>query len=212
MNKTKIEWTDFSWNPVTGCHHGCEYCYARALANRIGYGFGPRFWPNRLHDPLKIKRCSKIFVSSMGDLFGEWVPQEWINAVLDIVRQAPRHSFQFLTKNPERLSSQEWRTNAWVGASAVTQAMADRAIVALSNVRASVRFLSCEPLHEMIDLGDICLDWLIIGAQTGPAAFQPERKWVDRLLDFAAERHTPVFLKPNLRGYATRREFPPLAT
>lgn len=136
MNRTNIEWCDYTWNPVTGCLHGCSYCYARRMAKRFGKseglpsrppcdcqiglryiaqpgevfpaGFIPTFYPGRLEEPKKVKKPSRIFTVSMGDLFGEWVSPEWIDAVLQVVRECPQHTFIFLSKNPARYEIYEW--------------------------------------------------------------------------------------------------------
>ena len=100
MNKTKIEWTDYTWNPVTGCLHGCPYCYMQRMVKRGIYNMKPTFYEKRLKSPIGIGNQSKIFVSSTGDLFGHWVPDAWIELVLETVRKCPQHIFQFLTKNP----------------------------------------------------------------------------------------------------------------
>ena len=119
MNRTRIEWTDFTWNPVTGCLHDCDYCYARKLTVRFPAnfpsGFAPAFHPERLGQPCRVKRSSRVFVCSMADLFGAWVPDDWIGAVFDAVRSCPRHTFQFLTKNPARYASLDLPANAWYG-------------------------------------------------------------------------------------------------
>ena len=147
MLKTKIEWCDSTWNPVTGCLHGCEYCYARKIADRFGgnftmsrcseHGFlelyakadnpypdkfSPTFHRYRLNQPQKWVKPQNIFVCSMADLFGEWVPDEWIHKVFDTCRNAPQHRYLFLTKNPGRYT--QYRvpddSNKWYGAS-ITQ-------------------------------------------------------------------------------------------
>ena len=210
MNKAKIEWTDRSWNPVTGCRHGCRFCYARRWAQRLGYGFAPKFWPERLAQPARTRKPKRISVSSMGELFGEWVPRQWVEKVLTVVRECGHHTFQFLTKNPERLSEfNPWPGNAWVGASAADQKMADKAIARLADVDASVRFVSCEPLLDSIGLtcGDF-LDWIIIGACTGPMASEPKASWVNDLTTDARSIGAAVFYKPNLTWPNPPREFP----
>jgi len=118
QGKNGIDWCDYTWSPVTGCLHGCFYCYARRLARRLGTGgysakptvarpgevfpagFSPTFYPHRLSEPARIKKPSRIFAVSAGDLFGEWVPGEWIRAVLAVARQCSRHTFILLTKTP----------------------------------------------------------------------------------------------------------------
>lgn len=189
MNKTKIEWCDYTWNPVHGCNFGCDYCYARGIASRYGlrdreghliemdepvvfnpdthphaaypFGFTPTFRPERLGDPAKKTKGAKIFVTSMGDLFGDWVPADWIRQVFDVCQQAPQHTFMFLTKNPGRF--QQWSpeytvrdhaahiSNAWFGFTATCQADLDKRAFAARYFPRNT-FISIEPLHGPINL------------------------------------------------------------
>ena len=249
MNKSKIEWCDYTWNPVTGCYHDCGYCYAGRIANRFGrpqeaimfegvldeedkqfevderdskypypFGFRPTFHKYRLDQPAKVKKPSKIFVSSMGDLFGEWVPDEWIEAVLDIVKKCPQHTFQFLTKNPDRyynyfsvdLLNGGAPDNLWIGATADNANKAGCFSDNLCFMNANVRFLSLEPLLE--DVADYIdyegADWIIIGAQTGPRAIKPKKEWVQRIIDQCKKHKIPLFLKDNLGWPEKIQEWP----
>lgn len=208
MNNTKIEWTDCTWNPVSGCLHGCPYCYARAIYHRFGRDFQPMFHPSRLVSPLKMRKPKRIFVGSVTDLFGDWVPIEWIGAVFNIVRQCPQHIFQFLTKNPKRYTEFDFPHNAWLGATATNQQQFDSAITILQHKK-GIRFLSCEPLLQQIDSTDIPLDWLIIGAQTGSRPFQPPRDWVLSLTIQGRASGCAIFYKANLFCYENApQEFP----
>lgn len=169
MNKTKIEWTDYTWNPVTGCWgpggtaekpNRCWYCYAQKISNRFPekyFGvdpFAPRFWADRLNNPAKVKKPSRIFVGSICDLFGDWVPEDWIIKILfSILANAPHHTYQFLTKNPKRLQAFDpWPSNCWVGTTVTNQDDADERLSWLLKVDASVRFVSHEPLLSEINL------------------------------------------------------------
>lgn len=182
MNKTKIDWADMTWNPVTGCLHGCEYCYARKIANRFApkmpdgqpaasgelhsiwntnipfsFGFDPTFHHYRLADPEKIKKPQTIFVCSMADLFGEWVPDEWIQEVFNACKAASKHRYLFLTKNPDRI----WNAimtkklhvtqNMWFGFSVEDQATLNK-IAMRARWLPQNSFISIEPLHGPIDL------------------------------------------------------------
>ena len=208
MNKTKIEWTDYTWNPVTGCLHGCEYCYARKISMRFNGHFEPEFHEDRLEQPYKAKKPSKIFVSSMGDLLGEWVKPEWIERVIITAKYNPRHTFQFLTKNPKRYREFDWPYNCWLGATATNQKEYDKAAtVFVDGDFENTFFISCEPLLGKIKMRIVWLDWLIIGSQTNPDK-QPEKEWVKMLLDKAKADRTFVFCKNNLDYPDKPQEFP----
>jgi len=194
-----INWTDVTWNPITGCLHGCPYCYARRIAERFGRGFDPAFHPDRLEQPLHSRQALKVFVGSTADNFGNWVPREWNNAVFDIVKQCPQHTFQFLTKAPHNLVKYNpFPANCWAGATANNQQMMDHALFCLSLVKAPVRFVSAEPLLGPIDADLSAIDWLIIGAQTGTDARQPEREWVTGMIECARAANVAIWFKDNL--------------
>lgn len=201
-----------SWNPVTGCKHGCEYCYARSISRRFGKSFEPTMHMGRLHQPDHEKKGKKIFVCSMADLFGDWVPESWIVDVLGVCGNNSRHTFQFLTKNPKRLVGINWPGNCWVGASATTQAQLDDALRHLRNTNATIRFLSVEPMLEDVSLGSYSPEWVIIGPATGPMArrLAPRKEWIRRLTDQAHQLGAAVFWKPAADRIMGRslREFP----
>lgn len=218
-----IEWARWSWNPVTGCKHGCPYCYARDIANRFNpNGFEPTFHEDRLNAPAntKIPKSRKdepgirnVFVCSMADLFGRWVPREWIDPVIKAVSENPQWQFLFLTKSPARYRGFAWPDNAWIGATADTQARMDAAVEALRDLQASVKFISSEPLLEPIEADLTGIDWLIIGSRSkssGLPAFQPPWEWVEGLMKCAKRAGVPVFCKPNLqlmiRNYPGKQE------
>jgi protein gp37 len=209
MNRTKIEWTDMSWNPVTGCLHDCEYCYARAISSRFKRSFEPEFHEKRIRQPLKENKSKRIFVCSMADLFGDWVDHEWIERVLHICKLSKQHTFQFLTKNPDRLLEFEFPDNCWIGCTAVDQEMYDKASVVLSQFDKQITFLSCEPLLGEIEL-DWLPDWLIVGACSNPKPSQPDKEWVLNMVNYAKLNKIPVFLKPNLKvfNHSLFKEFP----
>lgn len=225
----KIGWARFTWNPVTGCRAGCPWCYARDLANsprlRPYYptGFEPTLWEDALPSPLRRRppRTQKgpgdraVFVSSMGDLLGVGVPDEWVSRVLDVMGAATWWRFLVLTKQPHRLASFSWPSNVWLGTSltgdAATPDPRGRA-QALGATDATVRFVSFEPLQapipeDVLDLGRI--GWVIVGGRSAaggyPAATaNPEA--LDALLDGCDRRGLPVFEKQHARpGDAPRR-------
>lgn len=220
MNRTKIEWTDFTWNPVTGCIHGCPYCYARKITQRFPkafpQGFKPTFHPERLDKPKWVRKPSRIFTVSMGDLFGSWVPYEWQEAVFRVVEETPRHTFQFLTKDPLGAGKALLRyfptipENLWVGVSVDGTATTKKTAWLPNRVYGGVRFVSFEPLLE--DVGDVNLagiDWIIIGAQTNPTK-RPKPEWVEHLVQQARAAGVAVFLKDSIQSWWPEeiREFP----
>ena len=213
LGENGINWTDATWNPVTGCLHDCPYCYARAFAHRLHRSFEPAYHPERLSEPLARKVPTKIFVGSNADLFGDWVPAKWVRDVLDIVRRCPQHTFQFLTKAPHNLVKYNpWPDNCWVGATATDQAMMDNAVFCLSLVRAPVRFVSAEPLLGPIRADLSPLDWVIIGAKTGKRPQQPRPQWVADLVSDARTGGAAVWYKDNLTADPRINEWPALVT
>lgn len=213
MNNTNIGWTYYTWNPVTGCKHGCNYCYARKLAEtRLAHiypnGFEPTFWENRLDEPKQVQSGRRIFTVSMGDLFGSWVSKNWIEKVLSIVEQCPQHTFQFLTKNPDRYLRFDFPDNVILGTT-VTKSKESVRIAELKKVKEyklNKVFVSFEPLLEdIISISNLVIldcfdfiDWIIIGAQTGDNPKQPKQEWVLNILSKANKYNIPVFIKDNL--------------
>ena len=173
MNRTAIPWTDYSWNVVTGCtpiSPGCDNCYAQAMAHRFGWPKGVQLHPERLEEPRHLRKPRRIFVCSMSDLFHEDVPIDFVSQVIDKIWANPRHTFQLLTKRPERFPEVFERyqalrlgvpiraeyvlpDNLWLGVTAENQEQADYRIPLLLQVPAAVRFVSCEPLLGPLDLG-----------------------------------------------------------
>jgi len=207
-----IEWAKWSWNPQTGCKHNCSYCYARDIANRFyKQGFKPTFHERRLAAPgntkildkdKKVSGINNVFVCSMADLFGDWVPETNIQKVLDVVKKYKEWNYLFLTKNPKRLLEFKFPNNAWVGTTVDYQKRVDSAENSFSKIKAKVKFVSCEPLKEKVVFNDISVfDWLIIGGQSESSkepAFQPKWDWVESLLFQARKAKVKVYFKPNL--------------
>ena len=248
MNKTSIEWTDYTWNPVTGCFHSCRntYCYntkkSTSPLNRFGasyiengkriyekewdrretgqchiadegeiypYGYDPTFYPHRLNEPVRLRNASKIFVVDTGDLFGQWVPAEWINQVIEITNKCPQHTFQYLTKNPKRLMEYKFPDNAWAGTSVNSDEDIERADI-LKTVKSQIRYLSIEPLLGPITFSLDGLQWIILGAETGRNPIKPERGWIEEILKQTKVLNIPVFMKNNIRRYSNEfyQKFP----
>ena len=207
-----IEWAKWTWNPVTGCKHGCKYCYARDIAMRYDGNFEPKFHPGRLSAPGNTKIGNKkdvlgigsVFVCSMADLFGKWVSDEWIKQVFDMIQNNQQWKYLFLTKNPSRYLELTFPGNCWIGATADNQKRMDNATEAFGKLRKNrpLTFLSCEPLMEPIEMkSGENIDWLIIGGRsrtTKMQAAQPNWEWVESLLFTARENGIKVYFKPNL--------------
>ena len=242
MEKTKIDWADSTWSPVTGCLHGCEYCYARGIAKRFGgytrgqakserrlesgdyicelderlymkigekvkvapypFSFTPTLHRYRLNE-YKNKKGRNIFVCSMADLFGEWVPDEWIGEVFEAREKAPQHNYLFLTKNPkryEKLLDRYMPPNMWFGWSQ-TGPMGNKCD--FSTHHSVKTFISIEPLLEPFEKFHIKgVDWVIAGAETGRRKDKvvPERKWVEDIVNECRRNDIPVFMKSSLSG------------
>lgn len=242
--KTKIDWCDASWNPVTGCRHGCEYCYARRIAERFGgltpdnqnhvleelnhdvrgnadvypFGFAPTFHRYKLDELQHWKKPRTIFVCSMADLFGNWVPDKWILDVLDACKAAPQHRYLFLTKNPKRyvqLADMDVLPKGdrfWYGTS--TPRPTDKAFwcrpLQQNDSNYLHTFVSVEPILE--PFGAVATDgvpaltvapsgWVIVGAETGnrEGRVKPEKEWIMEILHECRRCGTPIFMKESLR-------------
>lgn len=225
MGVTKIEWCDRVWNPLTGCtplSAGCANCYAqrmaRRLAGRCGYPpeepFRVTFHPDRLDEPLRWRKASRVFVCSMGDLFHEDVELVWLEQIYKLMRAATRHTFFILTKRPRkmqclasRLMSKtrrvmglpDWFAPAdhiWLGVSCENQAMADGRVPLLVKCRAARRFLSLEPLLGPISLDQYDpIDWVIVGGESGPGARDCNLDWIRSIVGECRQICVPVFVK-----------------
>jgi len=201
MNKTKIEWAEYSWNPVIGCKHGCWYCYARKWAKRSGQSFEPSWREKQYRKPYKIKEPSKIFVCSLADLFGDWVPKEWIEKVLKVVKDNPQHIFQFLTKNAERYLEFDFPKNCWLGLTIDKYGgTTDWLTSGLHYLKKkpNYKFVSFEPLlSDMSGLDLSGIDLVIVGAMTGNGKKNvvPQKEWIDNI------KHPNIFYKDNIKKY-----------
>lgn len=262
MNRSKIEWCDHTWNPITGCRHECPYCYAKSMTSRFSgdvrlnkmakmdystqaaadgngevfvldnpmqnetgyklvypFGFEPTFHRYRMDIPNKLKMGNNIFVGAMADVFGDWVPDEWIGEILDVCMRQPIHNYLFLTKNPERYVQYgvpAGYENLWYGTSITKEAEMDH----FNSLPAGCKtFVSLEPILEDLqpEQHNILfqqVDWIIIGAETGrrKSKIIPEWDWVKRIVLSADNSGVPVFMKDSLLDIVgeknMRREFP----
>ncbi len=184
---SSIEWTNKTWNPVTGCTKvsaGCDNCYAERISKRFGRDFSEiRLHDDRLEAPLHWRKPSLIFVNSMSDLFHPDVPYSFVREVFEVAAACPQHTFQVLTKRPNRMKLYPncWPANVWAGTSIENQEFVWRADQ-LRRVRASVRFLSLEPLIGPITQIDLSgIDWVIVGGESGPGHRPMERAWVETI-------------------------------
>jgi protein gp37 len=210
-DNSAIEWTEATWNPVTGCSKvspGCAHCYAETFAERwrgieghpYEQGFDLRLWPERLAQPLRWKRPRMIFVNSMSDLFHEDIPELYLRKVFEVMRIADHHTFQILTKRHERLAelapTLPWPPNVWMGVTIENRRFVHRADYLREVDAAAVRFISAEPLLgplQGLDLSSI--DWLIAGGESGPRHRPVRPEWLRELRDRCQEEGVAYFFK-----------------
>ena len=237
---TGIEWTNETWNPVTGCakvSQGCKNCYAEGVAHRFWakqyppVGGRPRRFtdvqchPDRLDEPLRWRKPRRVFVNSMSDLFHDDVPDEFIGQVFAVMGRAPQHTFQVLTKRPERMrrfcawtarTGNPPLTNVWLGVSVEDQRASDERIPLLLQTPAAVRVLSCEPLLGPLEFSDVTrrsdavhqlgkpaldgIGWVIVGGESGPAARPCDVAWVRSIVEQCRAAGGPAFVQDVERG------------
>lgn len=209
-SKSKIEWTESTWNPVSGCtkiSNGCENCYAERMAKRLqamgtkGYedGFKVTLHPDSLEKPLKMKKAQMIFVNSMSDIFHKDIPDEYIMRIFDVMNRAHWHTFQVLTKRPERLAQMasilKWTDNIWMGVTVESNDYIDR-VDYLRNLNIKVKFLSVEPLIDSVDKMDYKgIDWVIVGGESGYGCREIKKEWVLEVKDKCEKENIPFFFK-----------------
>jgi len=210
MATSKIEWTESTWNPLTGCNKispGCKHCYAERMSKRLramgtekyANGFKLTLHRDSLQDPLAWKTPQVIFVNSMSDMFHKDVPLAFIRDVFAVMREAHWHTFQVLTKRAERLLELdprlEWAGNIWMGVSVENADYVSR-IDCLRQTHAKIKFLSCEPLLGPIPKMKLRgINWVIVGGESGPGARPIEREWVTGIRDQCQKAKVPFFFK-----------------
>ena len=211
-DKSAIEWTDATWNPVTGCTKispGCAHCYAETITLRFKRG-GPflpgqttiTLHPDRLDAPGKWRSSRLVFVNSMSDLFHEEVPFEFIGQVFDRMASYSQHTYQVLTKRPDRMmeyvrwsGNKRWPDHVWAGVSVENQYWADRRVPLLREVPSAIRFLSCEPLLKPLELDMGGISWVIVGGESGNKARKMEESWAIDIRDQCQRAGVDFFFK-----------------
>lgn len=210
MGKTKIEWTDNTWNPTTGCSKissGCINCYAEKLCLRLQKmgvkkykeGFKLSLHPESLSEPYKWKRRSMVFVNSMSDLFHEGIPFSFIERVFKVMNENPQHTFQILTKRSHILrqvsNKLNWSENIWMGVTVEDEEQLHR-IEDLITTGAKIKFISCEPLLSNIELIHLNkINWVIVGGESGANSRSMDKLWVDNILLQCRNNNVPFFFK-----------------
>ena len=212
QDNASIEWAQWSWNPVTGCRHDCSYCYARDIADRFyPQGFEPSIHPARLASPAHVKvpaiasddiAHKNVFVCSMADLFGRWVPAEWIEAVMQSCADNQQWNFIFITKFPKRMAEFEIPANCWMGTSVDCQARVKNAQKAFENVNSKIKWLSVEPMLEPLKFDSLeMFNWIVMGGASKSnqtPAWVPPFGWVSDLYQQARAAGCAVYQKDNL--------------
>lgn len=216
---SSIEWTEVTWNPVTGCDRvavGCDHCYALTLARRLkamgaakyqrdgnpvtsGPGFGVTTHPTALSQPYRWRTSKVVFVNSMSDLFHAKVPISFVRDVFDVIRETPQHTYQALTKRAHRMArfadALDWPANLWMGVSVESMDALAR-IDYLSAVPTAVRFLSCEPLLSALPVMKLdSIDWVIVGGESGPHARYMDPQWALDIRDQCLDAGVAFFFK-----------------
>lgn len=205
MNKTKIEWCDYTWNPITGCLEGCSYCYARGIYRRFKKSFKPVFHPGRLSQPSRIRKPSRIFVCSVSDFWGRGTDQAWRDKVYRVIKACPQHTFLFLTKQPQRIRDfARMPENCWIGVTYTCREDCWRIAQLIYRTHNSKKiFVSYEPMLGCNSSYLMLGSWLIIGALTGPLAKKhtPDISALKEIIKDCKRLKLPVFMKDNLKPY-----------
>lgn len=210
MKKTKIEWTEITWNPTTGCNKvssGCQNCYAESFSKRLQSMGNPKYrngfqltlHPEVLNEPLKWKLPRVVFVNSMSDIFHEKIPISFIKEVFEIMNKTPQHTYQLLTKRAERLEkiayNFNWTDNIWMGVTVENSKVTNR-IKNLRNTPAKTKFLSCEPLLGSLPNLDMeSIDWIIVGGESGIKSREIKEEWIIDIKNQCERNNVEFFFK-----------------
>ena len=200
MNKTDIEWCDFTWNPVVGCSGGCFYCYAKRINDRFGMikDFSkPEFFEKRLEEPLKKKKPSTIFVGSMCDMMDDNVIAEnWLQRVLEVCQKTPQHKYMWLSKLPKNYKLFNFPSNCWLGCTVNSSIDEYRIKQLIESNAINHKFVSAEPLLGFFSVPAFMgIDLVIVGAMTGPRPTVPEESWIRSI------NHNNILYKENIKKY-----------
>ena len=210
----KIDWTDATINPVVGCTHGCDYCYARRQAKRRKhscsqcYDFIPHPHLERLDKLNPRQKPKKIFIDSMWDWNCKDNRLDWMYTILAKIRECKQHTFQILSKFPQGYKNYDFPENVWIGATIDTQVRANSILKALKEANAPVKFISFEPLLENLDVDLQGINWIIIGADSRIGANKPPMEWADNLIIQAKKLNISVFVKENYKYKDRLKAFP----
>jgi len=214
MNRTKIEWTDITKNPIKGyCPMSCSYCYAHDFYNRFKWDKTIRFEPRVLDEIKQIKQPCKIFMCSTIEPFHPYIKDEWRQQIFDTIRECPQHIFQMLTKLPQNIEPKEYPKNLWLGISVdgIKNYTAYDLLYFISDkhIKTSVKFVSLEPYKKEID-GSIVtgFDWVIVGGQTGRKKYVPGGAMINDIVIKCRDFDIPIFIKDNCHYREKIQEFP----
>jgi protein gp37 len=216
MNATKIEWCEATLNPIVGCPHGCDYCYARKQAKRqkqrckLCYDFIPHPHLERLIQLSPTQKPKKIFIDSMWDWNASGIKDQWLSDIIDKMRECSQHTFQILSKRPKRYSKFKYPNNVWLGTSVATDADCFRIDQLLQSNSKNIKFVSIEPIHSRINHSFDGLDWIIIGAETGNSKVKiiPDKNWIGEIIERGKQKGIAVFVKENANWPQAIQEFP----
>lgn len=217
LNWSGIEWCDRTLNPVVGCPHGCDFCYARKYGKRqrhrciLCYLFEPHPHLERLNGLKPTQKPMKIFMDSMWDWNSDGVKKEWLSRIIEKMEKCPQHTFQILSKRPDRYSRFSFPENVWLGTSISTNNDTSRIKDLLKANSGNLKFLSIEPIHERVNFRiSRPIEWIIVGAETGnrKGRIIPEREWISEIIKNARLENISIFLKDNLNWPEKIQEFP----